>query len=384
ECNGYSHFIEHMLFKGTVYRTSLEISESIENVGGQLNAYTSKDSTCFYTKTASNHLERSLDLLSDMFFNSVFDSEEMNRERSVIIEEITMGDDMPDEVCHDLIAEALYGDNSLGQTIIGSKENIEAVTREQLITFMDKHYVAKNVCISIAGNVDVALAQEYVEKYFLVAFNTMRKDTSKDLLAHQPTNSVYKKKIKESEQCYVSIGCEANGLGDLENFPNSVLSNILGGGMSSRLFQALREKQGLCYSVFSYLSAYNNNGYFEIYVGTSPKKVKTAIIALKDEINKLKLEGVTQEELKRGKEQYKGAMLLALENSITVATLYGGYAIRTGELLDIKERIEKTEAVTNEDIMQSINKLLDVNNYSLAYVGKAIRTDLLKLLKTNK
>lgn len=381
--NGYSHFIEHMLFKGTSRRTSLEISEAIENIGGQLNAYTSKDLTCFYTKTASEHTESCMDLLSDMVFFSKFDPDEFERERKVVIEEIVMGDDVPDEVCQDLIAEAVFGSEGLGMTIPGPKENIESVTREQLLDFMTERYTPRNMCVAIAGDITYEQALELTEKYFLNNFPSQC-ETEKFIMPVQPTQTRYLKKVKSAEQCYLCLACPSPGLGNPVNYTNSVLSNILGGGMSSRLFQMLREKHGLCYTVFSYLSTYMNNGYFEIFVGTSPQNVKLSLELIREVCLKTATEGITEKELLRGREQFKGSTVLAFENSLTVATMIGGYALRNGVLLDMEERKKKIDSITLEDVNQAAKVLLDMENYSLAYVGKSVRSNLYKLLKSGK
>lgn len=380
ECNGFSHFIEHMLFKGTPARTAQQISETIEDVGGQLNAYTSKDVTCFYTKTAGQHTKDCIELLSDMFFNSTFDQTELDRERQVIIEEIIMGEDLPDDVCHDLLCEALYGDNSLGRTITGPKETIASATREDLLKFKEKYYVAPNVCISVAGNVKIDEALKYIEEYFVARFDDMPKAEKARPLPVLPVyKGVYRVKKKDAEQSYVCIGCKADAVGDPNNYPNNVLSGVLGGGMSSRLFQYLREKQGLCYSVYSYLSAYKNNGYFELYVGTSPQKTQIAVKALRDEILRFFENPITDRELCRGKEQYKGSMLLSLENSINVAMLMANSVLKLDKMLDIDERIRMIDAVTKEDVMKAAERLLTLSDYSMAYVGKNSEKDLLKI-----
>jgi len=378
ECNGYSHFIEHLLFKGTKKRSALEISETIEDVGGQLNAYTSKDVTMFYTKTGFDHVEKCMELLSDMFFDSVFDEEELEREKDVVIEEIIMNEDLPDDVCQDLLAEALYGESSLGRTILGPKSNIEMTTREDLIAFKERYYTAPNVCVSVAGNVNAEKILALVEKYFVQRFDSQKSFAAEALQPLPMNRGLYLERRKDSEQSYICIGCPSAGVGEPENYPNSVLSNILGGGMSSRLFQNLREKQGLCYSVYSYLSAYKNNGYFELYVGTSPNKAETAVKALRSELDRFFTEKPSQRELLRGIEQYKGSMLLSLENSITVATLMANSILKTGKVFNVEERIEAIEAVTHEDLMKAGERLLDPKAYSMAYVGKPIDRNLLK------
>lgn len=380
ECNGYSHFIEHMLFKGTPTRNARQISETIEDIGGQLNAYTSKDVTCFYTKTAGKHTKECLELLSDMFFNSVFDGEELDRERQVIIEEIIMGEDIPDDVCHDLLCEALYGDNSLGRTITGPKEIIERATREDLLEFKKRYYTPSNVCISIAGNVAADEVIKYVEDYFVSKFDEGPIQEKAPVLERLPMyKGVYLTKKKDSEQSYVCIGCPANGIGEPETYVNNILCGILGGGMSSRLFQYLREQNGLCYSVYSYLSAYKNNGYLELYVGTSPSKTRRAVQALRDELDRFFEQPVTDRELMRGKEQYKGSMLLSLENSINVAMLMANSVLKLDKVLDVDERIAMIDAVTKEDVMKAAQRLLVPSEYSMAFVGKKDEDDLLKL-----
>lgn len=380
--NGYAHFVEHMMFKGTKKRTAFEISKAMDNIGGQMNAYTSKDITCYYTRTTGAHFETSIDILSDMLFNSLYEDEELLRERDVILEEITMSDDTPDEVCHELLAKALYDKHPLSKTIAGPKENILSATRDKLLEFIKGAYKPNNIVISIAGNVDFDAAVRLVEKHFESQFGNKNKCGEVTLPASAQLKSRYLSRNKDIEQCHISLGMPSSPIGSELTIPIAVLSNAFGGSMSSRLFQNVREKNGLAYSVFSYVSSYVNNAYFEIYVGTNPKNIDKLTKLLREEILVLRDKGLTAEEISRGKEQLKGGTLLSLESTAQVMTGFGSYLLRCGKEYDIEEKIERINSVDQSDIAKAIDFVFGNDIMSAVYVGKKqYDADLLKMLR---
>lgn len=365
--NGFSHFIEHMMFKGTQKRSAREISESIDKIGGQINAFTSKDMTCYYAKVSSEYAEHSVEILSDMLLNSLFDENEMDRERKVILEEITMGDDEPDEVCHDLLAEAIFGNVGVGQVIIGPKELISKATRRDLMNFIDQYYSTQNITVAFAGNIKFEDACAYVEKYFL---NNLNKSHEVKKLTKQNYHSNYLTKIKDVEQAHVAIGFKGVPLDGNDAAAYAIFVSIFGSGMSSRLFQKIREEHGMAYTVFAYPSYYVNNGYLEIYAGTNPKNIETVIELIKTEIDKIVTDGISEEEFARGKEQLKGGVLLSQENSSAVMTNLGRYCLLLDKKYTVEEKIKSINSTTKSDVERVIKQVLVRSSASMALVSK--------------
>ena len=365
--NGFSHFIEHMMFKGTTRRTAFEISDSMDKIGGKINAFTSKDLTCYFARTASSYAENAVEILSDMFFNSLFDEEEMEREKKVVLEEMTMGEDQPDEVCQDLIAEAIFGEHPLGQTIIGTSKIIEGASRGDLLKFISKYYSADNVVLSFAGKIKYDKAVEFAEKYFLPFFKLTGKIAKLDSAKYQ---SKFLSKVKDVEQAHVSIAFPSLPYGDKLLPSANVFTGIFGGGMSSRLFQEVREKHGMAYSVYAFNSYYVNNGYFEIYAGTNPKNIDKVLSLIKNEIQKVISEGISEDELLRGKEQLKGSLLLSQESSVSVMTSLGRDVLRNGKVISVKKQIANIDAVSMASINMIINKIFNKKHIAMAIVCK--------------
>lgn len=372
--NGFSHFLEHLSFKGTQKRTALDISQEIDVTGGSINAYTSKDTTCYHTKTDSDSVEKCFDLLSDMFFDSKLAQAELDMERKVILEEIDSDEDAPEEVCQDLLSEALFGRKGLGRKVLGTKENIENATRKQLLDFKSLYYTPKNIVISVAGNVKGEQVIQYVEKYFEKKLKTVKGEVT---TASKPSfKSDFLYKIKETEQCHLSYAFPSFGINDKKFSPSVVASAILGDGMSSRLFQTIREKHGLAYSVFSFLSTYADCGYFEVYVGTNPQKVSSADKLLKEQLDLIKEKGVTEEEFERGRKQLAGALKLSQESTMAVMRNNGSSLLRADKYVDIKKRLKQIENMRIEDVNMAIKKILS-HSPACSYVGKQKGLDAL-------
>lgn len=364
--NGISHFIEHTMFKGTKTRSAFEISDFVDSIGGQINAYTSKQMTCYYTHTTKEHFKDSMEVLSDIFFNSVFDKEELAKEKGVIIEEINMSEDSPEDLCLDLLSESFYGKSGLGQTILGSAKNVRSFNREAVLSFMDKYYTADNVVISVAGNVSIAEAEKLAEKYFAENFTRLKGAPQKAIKPTAPTNL---KKIKKIEQSHIGISLPAISMKDERRDALNIANIVLGGGMSSRLFQKVREDLGLCYSVYSYLSCYRETGVVEIYAGVNTESRELALSAIVDEINKFKKEGITEKEFARGREQLKSSLVLGQESVSGQMQLFGRIALFFGELFDFNERLKSINAITREDVMKVIGEFFDLSKASSATVG---------------
>ncbi|MBO4251600.1 MAG: insulinase family protein [Clostridia bacterium] len=366
EENGISHFIEHTMFKGTEKRSSFEISDFVDSIGGQINAFTAKQTTCYYTHTTKEHFEDSMDVLSDIFFNSKFEKTEIAKEKGVIVEEINMSEDSPEDLCLDLLAESYYGNTGLGQTILGSAKNVRSFNRDRVLKYMDKYYTADNVVISVAGNVSTATAQKLAEKYFAQNFTRFKSAAQKSEGAITP---MHLKKIKKIEQSHIGICMPAIPLKDERRDALNVANIILGGGMSSRLFQKVREDLGLCYSVYSYLSCYKDTGVLEVYAGVNTDNRDVAVSAIVDEIKKFKKDGVTEKEFARGKEQLKSSLVLGQESVTGQMRLYGRVALFNDELFDFDARLKNINGLTRNDVMRVIDEFFDLDKASSATVG---------------
>ena len=367
--NGYSHFIEHLVFKGTKKRTCLQISEEIDDIGANINAYTSKDSTCFYTKSSSDDLEKCMDVLSDMYFNASIPEEELEREKGVVIEEIKMCEDTPDDVSQDLISQALFYKQSLGQTILGNIENIKYSDRHSILNFKKKHYIPASTVVAVCGKFDIDELYKLVETYF-----EQHCDKSNTLSQAEPQVKYCSKflhSFKPIEQSHLQLAWGGFSLKDNERCANNMLASILGGGLSSRLNQVIREQNGLAYSVYAYPSYYSNSGTFELYVGLSPENNEKVCSLIKTELNKLLNDGITERELARARIQAVNALYMNVESNMTLMRLYGRSMLKLNELFDVEKDIAKYKAVTVADVNKVARDIL-VKPHASAYVGPKV------------
>ncbi|MBE7090093.1 MAG: insulinase family protein [Clostridiales bacterium] len=363
--NGISHFIEHNLFKGTKKRSSFEISDFIDGIGAQINAFTSKEMTCYYTKSTSDRLCDSLDVLSDIFFNSQFITEELEKEKGVVIEEINMCEDTPEDVCMDLLAKTCYGDIGLGKTILGPAENIKRFTKKDIEDYMAKYYTADNVVISIAGNFDVKEAEKMVEDMFVENF---RNEKSASQIVNLPFKKGVGHKCKKIEQSHVAFALPAISVEDDRVDALSIANTVLGGGMSSRLFQKIREEMGLAYSIYSYCSTYKDCGTAEIYAGVNSKLKQDAVNTIIDEVQKFSSSGLTKKEFERGKQQVKSAFVFGQENTSSQMLVVGKYLLFRNKKFDFAQRISQIDAVTIDDVNAISKEIYNIDKLSVATV----------------
>lgn len=364
--NGISHFIEHVMFKGTKNRTAFEISDHIDRIGGQINAFTSKELTCYYTKSTKEHAQKSLEILSDIFFDSVFDKQELEKEKGVIIEEINMSEDTPEEVCLDILAQSYYGQRGLGQTILGSSKNVKSFTKSDVLRYMDEYYTADNVVISIAGNVDEERAEKLVKEYFADKFTRLK---SKPQVKTEESAPLHLFKSKRIEQTHVGFALKGLSVTDKRSDALAIANVVFGGGMSSRLFQKIREELGLAYSVYSYASQYKDGGVVEIYAGVNTALRDTATQAILDEIKRLKKEKITEQEFLRGKAQLKSSFILGQESTSSQMLLYAKYLILLDKEFDFNDRVNRLEKVSITDVYDAIEDFFDLSTLSSATVG---------------
>jgi len=360
ELNGISHFLEHMFFKGTTTRSAREIAESFDSIGGQVNAFTSKEYTCYYAKVLDNHASHALEVLSDMFFNSTFDSEELEKEKNVVYEEIKMYEDAPDDIVHDLLSQAVYEKHSLGFPILGTEETLSTFTSETLKQYVHDMYTPNKVVISIAGNVDETFIKE-VESYFGSFERGQERSAIEKPHFHQ--NQLIRK--KETEQAHLCLGFNGLKIGDEDMYNLTILNNILGGSMSSRLFQDVREERGLAYSVYSYHSSYQDSGIVTIYGGTGANQLDSLYETIQQTLATLKRDGITDKELNNSKEQLKGSLMLSLESTNSRMSRNGKNELMLGKHRSLDDIIVKIDEVTKERVFELANSIFTEHSLSL-------------------
>ncbi len=361
--NGISHFLEHMFFKGTKTRTAREIAEAFDSIGGQVNAFTSKEYTCYYAKVLDEHAPFALEMLADMFFHSTFVDEELQKERNVVLEEIKMYEDTPDDIVHDLLSKACYANHPLGYPILGTEETLRTFTGDSLRGYMADYYTPDRVVISIAGNVDESFIQQ-VESYF-GSFTAKQKASESQAPLFQPQKLV---RQKDTEQAHLCIGFNGLPVGHPDIYTLIILNNILGGSMSSRLFQEVREQRGLAYSVFSYHSSYQDSGLLAIYAGTGNNQLDLLFETIQETIDALKEDGITEKELKNSKEQMKGSLMLGLESTNSRMSRNGKNELLLGRHRSLDEIIEEINSVTVEKVNELARCIFN-EDYALALIS---------------
>lgn len=363
--NGVSHFLEHMLFKGTEKRTAKEIASALESVGGQMNAFTTKEYTCYYAKTLKEHLSLSMDILSDMYLHSTIPEEEFIKEKGVVLEEVRMYEDSPDDVVSDIYAAAIYGDHPYGWPIIGTLETVTKLTRDEMYAYYKERYAPERTVVSIAGDVDKEQAIEIVRSY-LGCFQGEKKEITLPQMT-MTAGSCYR--FKDIEQIHLSLGVPGLSAKDPRTYALSVLSMILGGGTCSRLFQAAREERGLTYTIYSYHAGHIHGGSFLFYASTNPQKLDEVIHVILTAIHDICRDGITEDELNLAKQQLRCGMLMSTENSANIMNKAGKAEIVLGEVYSIDTIIQKVMAVTKEDVQQLARDLFGGKEFMLALVG---------------
>ena len=362
---GTSHFLEHLLFKGTPTRSAKDIADAFDAVGGDINAFTGKEYTCFYSRVLDDDLPMAFDVLSDMVKNSVVDPEELESERKVILEEIAMHEDAPDELVHDLFYRCMWNKHPLGRPVLGFNETIGKVKRDEVAGYWQERYAPSNLVVAAAGHVDHDDLVERVAKLFSDGADgkTQRNGPSPTPAAGV---NVYK---RPTEQAHIIVGTEGLHRGHEDRHALAVLDTVLGGGMSSRLFQEVREKRGLAYSVYSYRSLYADAGSFAVYAGTTPQNAETVIDLVQNEIATVLSEGISEAELDRAKGHAKGALVLSSEDPGSRMNRLGRQQLTTGEILSIDDLIERFDSLTMDDIKRAADLVLGNANYQITVVG---------------
>ncbi|MBP3965205.1 MULTISPECIES: M16 family metallopeptidase [Paenibacillus] len=364
ENNGISHFIEHMLFKGTERHSAKDIADLFDGIGGNVNAFTAKEYTCYFAKVLDQHLPIAVDALADMFFNSQMDAGELAKEKNVILEEISMYEDTPDDKVHDEASRAAYGDHPLAYSILGLEERLSAMDGDSLRGYMKSQYRIDNTVISVAGNVEEKALIELLEKHF-GGFQNNGTETAVSTPTFSGQYLFHKKKTEQNHICISFPGCS---IADPQLYAMILLNNAVGGGMSSRLFQEIREKRGLAYSVYSYHTSYADSGLFTVYAGTAPKQTKEVLELTMAQMHDLAVKGLTDTELHRGKEQLKGSLILSLESTSSRMNRLGKNELMLGRHYTLDEMLKRIDDVDMKDIQDVTKRMLSVP-FAVAMVG---------------
>lgn len=374
--SGVSHFAEHLLFKGTHRRpTSKQLSQDIEGVGGLVNGGTDKELTMFWCKVASPHFPIAADVLSDLLLNSRFDNREIERERRVIAEEIKMGMDLPQQRVNALIDELLWPAQALGREVVGYHETVSSITREQLLDYVARRYMPNNTVVSIAGDIDhqqaMAQIQPLLDKW------AVRHLTTGYVTDDKQTEARLRIEPRDIEQVHLCLAVHGFSHSHPHRFVLDLLNTALGGGMSSRLFEEIREQRGLAYDIHSYTEHFMNSGSFAVYAGVDPQKTETAVGAILEQLFQVK-QGITASELARAKELSKGRLQLRLEDSRNVALWHGGQEILTQGILTVDDVVQIVDAITLDQLREVAEQILVGAGLSLAIIGPVKEEEALR------
>lgn len=363
---GISHFIEHMTFKGTPTRNAKQIAQDIDRIGGQINAFTGKEATCYYVKALDSNIIKAAEVLFDIFFHSTYDEIEMEREKQVVYEEINMHDDSPEDDVSDTFYEALFNNHPLGTEILGTKEILAGFTPDDLRKYVDENYTVDNVLVSVAGNFDEDEIIECFEKYF----QDLSKKKQKTVVYPTEYRPCYIFKERDIEQAHICMGTRGAKLDDDLYYARHLVSGVLGGSMGSRLFQNIREEKGMAYSVYSYMSSYTNDGSFTIYAGVGQDKLTETIRLIREELDLLRDKGITEEEFYSAKEQLKSSYIFGLEGVSSKMFHNGKGQLLLNKIYSLDESLEQMSAVTMEQVNQVIEEITDMSKYSASATGR--------------
>lgn len=372
--SGVSHFIEHMLFKGSKNRTSKQIASEIDNLGGQINAFTSKECTCYYVKLLDSHINIGIDILSDMILNPLFKQTDIDKERLVILEELKMYEDSPEDLAYDLLIENVYKEDSLGYNIIGTEKSLFDINRKEILEFFKTYYVPNNSVISISGNFDFDDIVKIIEKKFVLwKENNLQFDINKSKF-----NKCYIAKNKDTEQVNLAISMNAIGSENKEEvYALSIINTIFGGSISSRLFQKIREEKSLVYSIYSSQTLYRKCGEFGIFASMSNENLQEVYNLIIDEIRNLKENYLTDKEIEETKEQLKGSYILGLESTSSRMMSIGKSMLLNKDVKSTDEILKSIDNITKETIEKVIDKIFNTDNLGVCIVGRDVENIIL-------
>lgn len=362
---GASHFLEHLLFKGTEDRTALEIAETIEARGGEMNAFTTHEQTVFYVRVPAVQLDEAFGVLTDVLWNPAFRPDDIESERRVILEEIGMRDDTPDDLVHDLFANAIFPEHPLGREVLGSESSITAMARDDIAAYHGAHYTPSNMVLAAAGNLTHEELLALVVDRFPAA-NGSRPERARGVLGAQQPTVVME---RDSEQAHVVVGMRSLAALDPDRYAFTVVNQVLGGGMSSRLFQEIREKRGLAYSVYSYSAGFQDGGYFGVYVGTAPERVHESIDVINAELQRLVDDALTADEIDRAKSHLVGSLAMSLETSAARMRRLGRAEMVEGDVPSLDDLVARIERVQRADVIRVIDRVFNNAQRTIAAVG---------------
>ncbi len=366
EVNGVAHFIEHLLFKGTLNRTAEEIARQVDSIGGHLDAFTAKETICYSTKVLDEHLPIAFDILSDLVLHPKFDAQDLEKERCVILEEIKMVEDTPDDLVNEIFIQNFWKNQPLGRPILGTKGTVKSLDRGKVLDFYEQFYTPGNLIISAAGNLEHERVVELVRQ----KFNRCQSVTNGSIdIPHHTHSRITLRSKKDLEQVHICLGVPSYPLTDERRYGCYILNTLLGGGMSSRLFQNIREKQGLAYAIFSGINAYRDTGCLTIYAGTSLETVGKVVDLVIQEFRNLKETPVEPEELRRAQDHLKGSMMLSLESTSSRMSHLARQEQNFGKQVSMDEMIGNIEKVTVDEIQQMANQIFDTRNVALTILG---------------
>ncbi|MEA3494274.1 MAG: pitrilysin family protein [Candidatus Margulisiibacteriota bacterium] len=362
--SGISHFIEHMTFKGTKKRSAFEIAHALDAVGGKINAYTGKEQTMYYAVVLDKHIDTAIDVLSDMILNSLYDPKDMDTEKKVVLEEIKMYEDTPDEQVHDLFAQKILHGHPIGKPTIGNEKSVKSFKQKDILNYRKKWYTPADTIISVAG----AIPDDLIERIKFFFNNWSGNQTVRHPTTPAIKGSINLKK-KKTEQVHLCLGVKGVSQVDEDRYPYALLDNLLGGSMSSRLFQEVREKRGLAYSIFSTSSPFKDFGIAYVYAGTSKESLEPVVNLILEQFSKLKKEGVTKEELEKAREYMKGTLVLGLEATSSRMNWLAKSEYNYGRIMTIDEIFDKVDKVSNDDIIRLADKFFRSEVLTLAVIG---------------
>jgi predicted Zn-dependent peptidase len=366
EFNGISHFTEHMVFKGTTSRTAQQIARQVDSIGGNMDAFTGKETICFNIKVLDDHLPVAIDILSDLVLNPTFNPKDITREKGVILEEIKMDEDNPDYLVHEIFTQNFWKDHPLGKPILGTKETVRSFKQENLFDFYRQRFAPNNIIISAAGNLNHGRFVELIQERFAL-LNAVPNGY------HQPAPAVTPRIItrnkKALEQVQICIGVPSHPISHEKRYVSYVLNTVLGGGMSSRLFQKIREEQGLVYSIYSDLNPYRDTGCLTVYAGTSVESTQKVVESVLAEFSELKSKPLAEDEVRRAKDQLKGSLMLSLESSTSRMSNLARQEMYFDRFFSLDETIGQIEAVTTEELSEMSNHLFQLDKIAITALG---------------
>lgn len=370
--NGISHFIEHMIFKGTPRRDTLLIAKELDSIGGLFNAFTGKENTCFHSRVLDKHFPTLAEILSDIFLNSIFDPDDIDREKQVILQEINMLEDSPEEQVHELFNRQFFSNHPLGMSVLGSSETVANIKRDVILDYMSGYYSPDRIIIAAAGNIEHNELVDAFEKLFKGLKPVEKKVRKYTHEMHRNIQCYY----KELEQTNICIGAAAPSLLSEKRYAGAILNTILGGNMSSKLFQEVREKRGLAYSIYSFLSAYMDAGILGISVGTDPREVNNVLAVINDEILKIQEGSLSEDDLQSARDHIIGSIMLGSENTDSRMMRLAKNEFVFGRYVEYEELIENLEQVTLNDVLDCMKEAFSQKNVAVTTLGMVNPEDL--------